>query len=104
MSETVAIDLPAEPESAPQARKQLEVFRTSLDEVSFVDLCLLVDELVVRRSGTATEPRASPSSCGRSATATVSASRSQRGVGLSSFRRDAPSPGIPASGCFSFSG
>jgi anti-sigma regulatory factor (Ser/Thr protein kinase) len=47
MSKTVAIHLPAEPESARRARKQLEAFRSSLDEVSFVDLCLLVNELVV---------------------------------------------------------
>jgi two-component sensor histidine kinase len=47
MSKTVAIQLPPEPESARRAREQLEVFRSSLDEVSFVDLCLLVNELVV---------------------------------------------------------
>jgi anti-sigma regulatory factor (Ser/Thr protein kinase) len=47
MSETVAIDLPVEPESARRARQQLKPFRSSLDEESFVDLCLLVDELVV---------------------------------------------------------
>ena len=47
MSNTVAIDLPREPESARRAREQLEAFRSSLDEVSFVDLRLLVDELVV---------------------------------------------------------
>jgi len=60
MSETVAIDLPAEPDSARRARKQLEVFRASVDEVSFVDLCLLVDELVVEalrdRNGATGEP------------------------------------------------
>jgi len=47
LSEAVAIHLPSEPESARRARKQLEPFRSSLDEVAFVDLCLLVDELVV---------------------------------------------------------
>jgi two-component sensor histidine kinase len=47
MSNTVAIHLPPEPESARRAREQLEVFRSSIDEVSFVDLCLLVNELVV---------------------------------------------------------
>ncbi len=47
MSETVAIDLPPEPQSARRAREQLQAFRPSLDETSFVDLCLLVDELVV---------------------------------------------------------
>jgi two-component sensor histidine kinase len=47
MSGVVAIDLPPEPESARRARKQLEGFRPLLDDVSFVDLCLLVDELVV---------------------------------------------------------
>lgn len=47
MSETVAIDLPVEPESARRAREQLKGFRGALDDTSFVDLCLLVDELVV---------------------------------------------------------
>jgi len=47
MSETVAIDLPAEPESARRAREQLKPFRDAVDATSFVDLCLLVDELVV---------------------------------------------------------
>ncbi len=47
MSDTVAIDLPLEPESARRARQQLKPFRSSLDEESFVDLCLLVGELVV---------------------------------------------------------
>jgi anti-sigma regulatory factor (Ser/Thr protein kinase) len=47
MSETVAIDLPLEPESAARAREQLGCFRSSLDETSFGDLCLLVDELIV---------------------------------------------------------
>ena len=60
MSETVAIHLPPEPESARRAREQLEAFRSSLDEVSFVDLCLLVDELVVEalraRDGAAGNP------------------------------------------------
>jgi two-component sensor histidine kinase len=60
MSETVAIHLPPEPESARRAREQLEAFRASLDEVSFVDLCLLVDELVVEalraRDGAKDEP------------------------------------------------
>ncbi len=47
MNENVAIDLPLEPESAARARRELKPFRSSLDETSFVDLCLLVDELVV---------------------------------------------------------
>jgi anti-sigma regulatory factor (Ser/Thr protein kinase) len=47
MSEMVAIDLPVEPESARRAREQLKTFRSALDDTSFVDLCLLVDELVV---------------------------------------------------------
>jgi len=47
MSDRVAIDLPPEPASARRARDQLEAFRGSLDEDVFVDLCLLVDELVV---------------------------------------------------------
>jgi anti-sigma regulatory factor (Ser/Thr protein kinase) len=47
MSGTVAISLPVEPESARRARETLQPFRALLDETSFVDLCLLVDELVV---------------------------------------------------------
>jgi anti-sigma regulatory factor (Ser/Thr protein kinase) len=47
MSEAVAIELPLEPESARRAREQLKSFRDSLDEATFIDLCLLVDELVV---------------------------------------------------------
>jgi anti-sigma regulatory factor (Ser/Thr protein kinase) len=47
LTETVAIDLPLEPESARRARNQLKTFRGALDETSFGDLCLLVDELVV---------------------------------------------------------
>jgi anti-sigma regulatory factor (Ser/Thr protein kinase) len=47
MSETVAIDLPLEPESARRARDQLKTFRGALDDTSFGDLCLLIDELVV---------------------------------------------------------
>jgi anti-sigma regulatory factor (Ser/Thr protein kinase) len=47
MSDAVAIDLPLEPESARRAREQLKSFRSSVDESTFIDLCLLVDELVV---------------------------------------------------------
>jgi two-component sensor histidine kinase len=47
MSETMAIDLPAEPDSARRAREQLKPYRTSVSESTFIDLCLLVDELVV---------------------------------------------------------
>jgi anti-sigma regulatory factor (Ser/Thr protein kinase) len=47
MSETVAIDLPIEPASARRAREQLKPFRDAVDATSYVDLCLLVDELVV---------------------------------------------------------
>ena len=47
MSDTVSIDLPPEPESARRAREQLKQFRTSVGESTFIDLCLLVDELVV---------------------------------------------------------
>ena len=53
MSQTVAIDLPLEPDSARRAREQLTPFRPSLDETSFGDLCLLVDELVVEALGAA---------------------------------------------------
>jgi two-component sensor histidine kinase len=47
MSDAVAIDLPLEPESARRAREQLKPFRSSVDEPTFIDLCLLVDELIV---------------------------------------------------------
>jgi anti-sigma regulatory factor (Ser/Thr protein kinase) len=47
MSETVAIDLPLEPESARLARNQLKPLRAAMGETSFIDLCLLVDELIV---------------------------------------------------------
>ena len=47
MRKAVAIDLPPEPESARRAREQMKSFRTSVDEATFIDLCLLVDELVV---------------------------------------------------------
>jgi anti-sigma regulatory factor (Ser/Thr protein kinase) len=47
MSDTVAIELPLEPASARRAREQLEPFREALDESTFIDLRLLVSELVV---------------------------------------------------------
>ena len=47
MTDAVAIDLPLEPGSAWRARQQLEPFRKALDETTFVDLRLLVNELVV---------------------------------------------------------
>jgi hypothetical protein len=47
MNQAVAIDLPLEPESARRAREHLKPFRGSMDDTSFVDLCLLVNELVV---------------------------------------------------------
>jgi anti-sigma regulatory factor (Ser/Thr protein kinase) len=47
MSDAVAIDLPLEPESARRAREQLKPFQSSINEPTFIDLCLLVDELVV---------------------------------------------------------
>jgi anti-sigma regulatory factor (Ser/Thr protein kinase) len=47
MSEAVAIDLPLEPGSARRAREGLKPFRGSMDDTSFSDLRLLVDELVV---------------------------------------------------------
>lgn len=47
MTDVVAIDLPLEPESARRARQQLEPFREALDETSFIDLRLLVTELVI---------------------------------------------------------
>jgi anti-sigma regulatory factor (Ser/Thr protein kinase) len=60
MSDTVAIELPPEPESARRAREQLDCFRDSLDDTSFIDLRLLVDELVVEalnaHADTATTP------------------------------------------------
>jgi anti-sigma regulatory factor (Ser/Thr protein kinase) len=59
MSESVAIDLPREPESAGRARQQLQAFRGAMDRTSFIDLCLLVDELVVEALH-ATEAEAMP--------------------------------------------
>jgi hypothetical protein len=47
VNQAVAVDLPLEPESARRAREQLKPFRGSMDDMSFVDLCLLVNELVV---------------------------------------------------------
>jgi anti-sigma regulatory factor (Ser/Thr protein kinase) len=47
MSEAVAIDLPVQPESARRAREELKALEASLDDTSFLDLCLLVNELVV---------------------------------------------------------
>jgi hypothetical protein len=47
MSDAVAIDLPLEAVSARRAREHLEPFREGLDETTFVDLRLLVSELVV---------------------------------------------------------
>lgn len=60
MSERVAIDLPPEPGSARRAREQLQTFRGSLDETCFIDLCLLVDELVVEALRGDGEVRAGP--------------------------------------------
>ncbi len=84
-----------------RARKQLEVFRASLDEVSFVDLSLLVDELVVEalrdRNGSTGEPielraeragdrvRVAIAEGGRGFPASVEAPRARR-----SRLRDAP--------------
>jgi anti-sigma regulatory factor (Ser/Thr protein kinase) len=47
MSQAVAIQLPREPESARRAREQLKPFKGSVDEAMFIDLRLLVNELVV---------------------------------------------------------
>jgi anti-sigma regulatory factor (Ser/Thr protein kinase) len=47
MTEAIAIDLPLEPLSARRAREELEPFRKALDEISFIDLRLLVSELVI---------------------------------------------------------
>jgi anti-sigma regulatory factor (Ser/Thr protein kinase) len=47
MSDAVAIELPLEPDSARRARERLKPFRGALDETTFLDLRLLVDELVV---------------------------------------------------------
>jgi anti-sigma regulatory factor (Ser/Thr protein kinase) len=60
MTERVAIDLPPEPQSARRARQQLQAFKGLLDEQSFVDLCLLVDELVVEALMAADEEAIEP--------------------------------------------
>jgi len=46
MAQAIAIDLAREPQSARKARKAFETFRDSLDEISYIDLRLLVSELV----------------------------------------------------------
>jgi anti-sigma regulatory factor (Ser/Thr protein kinase) len=46
MSDTLSIELPISPESAGWARKAVGEFRDRLDESSFVDLQLMVSELV----------------------------------------------------------
>jgi anti-sigma regulatory factor (Ser/Thr protein kinase) len=60
MTESVAIDLPLEPGSARRARQQLQPFKGLLDEESFVDLCLLVDELVIEALRAADEGAVGP--------------------------------------------
>ena len=57
MTEAVAIDLPLEPLSARRARKELEPFRKALDEISFIDLRLLVSELVIEALNAESEAR-----------------------------------------------
>ena len=47
MSDAVAIDLPLEPASARRAREQMEPFREALNVITFMDLRLLVSELIV---------------------------------------------------------
>jgi len=46
MSDTLSIELPIRPESAGWAREALGEFRDQLDESSFIDLQLMVSELV----------------------------------------------------------
>lgn len=58
MSEAVAIDLPLEPGSARRARERLRPFEGSVDKATFVDLRLLVDELVVEALHGATDEAA----------------------------------------------
>ena len=55
MTNAVAVVLPLEPGSARRAREQLEPFRKSLEEMSFLDLRLLVSELVVEALNTESE-------------------------------------------------
>ena len=46
MSDTLSIELPIRPESAGRAREAVGEFRDHLDESSFLDLRLMVSELV----------------------------------------------------------
>ena len=46
MSDTLSIELPIRPESAGWAREAVGEFRDHLDEASFIDLRLMVSELV----------------------------------------------------------
>jgi hypothetical protein len=47
MDDAIAVDLPFEQQSPGRAREQLQAYRGLLDETSFIDLRLLVSELVV---------------------------------------------------------
>jgi hypothetical protein len=47
MTDAIDVDLPLEQESPGRAREHLNAYRGLLDETSFIDLRLLVSELVV---------------------------------------------------------
>jgi len=56
MSEAISAVLPVEPESSRRAREELQRFRRFLDEMSFMDLRLVVSELVAEALRAAADP------------------------------------------------
>jgi anti-sigma regulatory factor (Ser/Thr protein kinase) len=52
MSDAIDMELPLEPTTARRFRERLEPFRDALDQMSFIDLRLLVSELVVEALNT----------------------------------------------------
>lgn len=105
MRDAVAIDLPLEPESARRAREQLKPFRSSINEPTFIDLCLLVDELVVEaihggEDGGESEDGASPEAIEVRAEVDDSRVRVAVAEGGGSYRLPSrrPEPGDPGFG------
>jgi len=57
VSEAISTDVPLEPDGARQAREALQPLRSSMDETSYIDVRLLVSELVVEALGAQPDPR-----------------------------------------------
>jgi Histidine kinase-like ATPase domain len=57
LNEAISIEVPLAPDGARRAREALQPFRSSLDEMSYVDVRLLVSELVVEALGAQRDPR-----------------------------------------------